>query len=83
MCIHKVCNGMKIKDFRQINTCHQVSLVVNLFKKVTFRVFIFLQYRYLVHGDSISNKINTKFKKLSFPPSPLPPSIPLIQEGNY
>ncbi len=34
MCIYKVCNGVKIKDFRQINTCHQVSLVVNLFKKV-------------------------------------------------
>ena len=44
MCIYKVCNGVKIKDFRQIKTCHQVSLVVNLFKKVTFKVFIFLQY---------------------------------------
>jgi hypothetical protein len=30
--------GEQIKDLRQINTCHQISLAVNLFKKLTFRV---------------------------------------------
>jgi len=54
---YTVCNRggeEQIKDLKQINTCRQVLLLVNLFKKLTFRVWC--PYRYLVYEDSFSKK---------------------------
>ncbi len=59
---------------RQINTCRKLPLLVNFFKKPTFRVWCL--YRYLVHESNPHRRGATPAAPPSPPPSPPSPVPP-------